>query len=216
MDLEIQAGLQLHEGCQQLGLNLDDNILAQQIHYLGLLNKWNKAYNLTAVKGLNQQVSLHLLDSLSVLPFIEAANILDVGTGAGLPGIPLALALPERQFCLLDSNGKKIRFLRHVTFELGLDNVTLTQARMQAYQIEVDAAYDVILSRAVTRIDELLCDTEHLATADCQWIFLKGPQVMSELEAIPEPFLLETVEEMCIPGVDGTRMIVIVKRKVKS
>ncbi len=112
----------------------DQHVSDQLLHYHALLHKWNQAFNLTAVRDPLEMIDRHLLDSLSLLPYVEGKRVLDMGTGAGLPGIPLAICLPQTQFVLLDSNGKKIRFVRQAMMELGLQNVEPVQARLEAYQ----------------------------------------------------------------------------------
>ena len=124
------------------------------IDYLGLLTHWNRAFNLTARRDPREMISKHILDSLSVMPYVGAVLVADIGSGAGLPGIPLAIALPETRFVLIDSNGKKTRFLFQVKTALGLDNMTVHQARVESFQ--PDAAFDTVLSRAFATLADMV------------------------------------------------------------
>ena len=130
----MQAEIRLQQGIAKLGLNVTVEMQEKLIAYLQLMLKWNKAYNLTAIRELDSMVIRHVLDSLSILPFIKQSPVLDVGTGAGLPGIPLALCLPDYQFVLLDSNGKKTRFLTQAKIELGIENIEVIHSRIEDYK----------------------------------------------------------------------------------
>ena len=143
----VDHARQLARGAEQMGVALSDSQSAQLLDYMALLNKWNKAYNLTAVRNPDEMVSRHLLDSLSVLPFVEAGRWLDVGSGGGMPGVILAIMLPDNEFTLLDSNGKKTRFLTQVKLELGLDNMQVVNSRVEAFS--PDQPFDGIVSRGI-------------------------------------------------------------------
>jgi len=149
----------LRSGVEAQSIILSDDQITLLLHYLKLLHKWNKAYNLTAIRDPEQMLSLHLLDSLSIIPFVSGENIIDVGTGPGFPGIPLAIFYPERKFTLMDSNGKKTRFLFQVKNELGLENVTEIQSRVEAYQ--PTQQFDAITSRAFTSLSDMVDKTSH-------------------------------------------------------
>jgi len=171
----------LRQGLEQMGISLDAEICNTQIQYLELIQKWNTAFNLTAISDLDQMVIRHLLDSLSILPFINSSPILDVGTGAGLPGIPLALARPDFEFVLLDSNGKKTRFLTQVKIELGIDNIEIIHSRVEDYR--PGKTFSIVTCRAFAAINTILDRTQHLLTSDTRILAMKGKQEMPELEA---------------------------------
>ena len=153
-------------------------------NYLVLLNKWNQAYNLTAIRNIDDMVEHHILDSLSVLPFLHGNIYLDVGTGPGLPGIPLAIARPDCQFYLLDSNGKKTRFLQQVKYQLKLDNVTVIQSRIEDYQ--PDVIFDSIMSRAFALLKDFVTCTENLMRPNTRLIAMKGSHAQEEIKAIED------------------------------
>jgi len=193
----------LKNGLSELGLKIESIKLEQ---YLELLHKWNHAYNLTAIRDLESMVSKHILDSLAILPFIKGKSLLDVGTGAGLPGIPLAIATPNLKIVLLDSNGKKIRFLQEVKRQLKLDNVEIIQTRVESYH--PDTLFDILTSRAFSSIEQMLNLTRHLITPDGMWVLMKGLRPDDELAAIQMP---SRVESYIVPGVDGERCCVIIE-----
>lgn len=177
--MNIEA--RLSQGLVKMQLNLEPSQQAQLLQYLQLLQKWNKAYNLTAVRDVDQMVIRHLLDSLSLKPYIDASPILDVGTGAGLPGIPLAICLPHLSFVLLDSNSKKTRFLNQVKIELGLDNIQVIHSRVEDYQ--ADEAFKIITSRAFAALNTILERTQHLVVSSTRILAMKGKEEDVELLA---------------------------------
>ena len=154
MSVTPQHAQELIQGAQQLNIALSESQQEQLLQYLGLLIKWNKAYNLTAVRNPDEMVSRHLLDSLSVVDCVQkyGDHWLDVGSGGGMPGVPLAILFPERQFTLLDSNGKKTRFLTQVKLELKLDNLQVIHSRVEAYTPE--QAFTGIISRAFSSLED--------------------------------------------------------------
>ncbi len=194
-------------GLEALGLTLVPAQIKQLLDYLGLLIKWNKAYNLTAVRDPLQMVTRHLLDSLAILPHISGSNIIDVGTGAGLPGIPLAIADPSRSFCLLDSNGKKIRFLQQVVVHLGLKNVTTVEDRAESYASRL--CFDSMVVRAVGSIADILSQTQHLLCPDGQWFLMKGQYPQEELDAIEVPSSIVAYQ---VPGLDEQRHLICLRK----
>jgi 16S rRNA (guanine527-N7)-methyltransferase len=203
-----QWASQLSEGLDAMGLALSASQQQRLVDYLALLFKWNKAYNLTAVRDPQQMVSRQLLDSLSILPWVRGPRVLDVGTGAGLPGIPLAVALPGTEFVLLDSNGKKARFVRQAIVELGLDNVSVCQERVEAMADE--RGFDTIASRAFTDLHRMLALTAHLRAPGGQWAAMKAS--LDEFD----PGRLDAgldwrVEELQVPGEVGRRNLVLVR-----
>ncbi len=199
----------LAEGLAALPLALDSGVQRKLIDFLSLLVKWNRAYNLTAVRQPEQMVARHLLDSLVIGPFLQGPRILDVGTGAGLPGIPLALAYPDYQFTLLDSNGKKIRFVTQVVAELGLANVDVIQSRIEAFQPA--GRFDTITARAYASIAELVTQTSRLLADKGQFLIMKGVYPVAEVEAMPAGYRLEAVRELEVPKLDAERHLLIVR-----
>ena len=155
-----------------MGLELPEHAPERLIDYIGLLMHWNKAFNLTAIRDPREMISKHLLDSLSVQPFIGGGLVADVGSGAGLPGIPLAIALPQTQFVLIDTNGKKTRFLTQAKISLGLDNIEVVHSRVEEYR--PDNRFDVIISRAYAGTNDILSSTEHLQGQDTRILVMQG------------------------------------------
>jgi len=198
----------LHSGLLELSGHAPD--LQQEaalLSYLALLEHWNKAYNLTAIKDPKQMVTRHLLDSLSVAPWIKGRRLLDAGTGAGLPGIPLAITKPDLDVTLLDSSGKKIRFLNHVRRELGLDNITTVQERLELYCVET--RYDAIISRAFTNLASFARAARRLAAAPSRLLAMKGRFPQGELDELPEWIRIDSIEKLDVPGLQEDRHLVI-------
>ncbi|MGK2925432.1 MAG: 16S rRNA (guanine(527)-N(7))-methyltransferase RsmG [Lysobacterales bacterium] len=197
----------LRAGLAQLpGPALDAAQVAQLLAYLDLLARWNRTYNLTAVRDPAEMVTRHILDSLAVLPWLPGGRLLDAGSGAGLPGIPLAIARPELQVTLLDSAGKKVRFLRHVCRELPLGNVEPLQERLETYPAE--APFDAIVSRAFASLAAFASAARHLAGA-APLLAMKGRYPEDELAALPDWVRLESVEALTVPGLQEQRHLVI-------
>ena len=201
----------LGDGCEQLALELNPDQLALLCSYINMLEKWNRAYNLTAVRDPLAMVVYHLLDSLAILPWISGQRLLDVGTGAGLPGLPLAIACPQRQFTLLDSNGKKTRFLQQVVTDLDLDNVIVFQQRAQ--HLVDNTGFDMVLSRAFASLDDMLEHTVHLLADNGRWLAMKGSYPVDELSNLPAGIELQAVEPVAVPGLDAERHLVILHRQ---
>ena len=199
----------LADGLSALPLELNASVQHQLIDYLQLLVKWNRAYNLTAIRQPEQMVTRHLLDSLVIGPYLQGPRILDVGTGAGLPGIPLALAYPDLKFTLLDSNGKKIRFVTQAVAELGLANVDVIQSRIEAFQPE--CRFDTITARAFASIEELIDQTTRLLVDKGQYLIMKGVFPVAEVEAMPEGYQVEAVHQLKVPALDAERHLLIVR-----
>ena len=185
----------------------DAGLIAALLNYLDLLEHWNRAYNLTAVKSKAEMVSRHLLDSLSVLPFISGTRLLDAGTGAGLPGIPLAIVSPGLEVTLLDSSGKKIRFLEHVRRELGLANIIPVQERLEAFYPEEE--FEGIVSRAFADLATFARAARQLASAPARLFAMKGRYPGSEIKDLPEWVRLDSVEKLSVPGLQEDRHLVI-------
>ncbi len=204
--MTMDLAKQLQTGIQQLGLNLSQPQQQKLLAYLELLTKWNAAYNLTAIREPEAMLVQHLLDSLSIWSHLPFGKILDVGTGAGLPGIPLALAMPDREFTLLDSNGKKCRFLIHVKHQLQLDNVTVTQTRVEQFQ----GQFDGIVSRAFATIIDMLQNTEYLCSNRGVFLAMKGNYPATEIAEIPRHFSLQQVVKLTVPYLAAERHLVII------
>ncbi|KJK16223.1 16S rRNA (guanine(527)-N(7))-methyltransferase RsmG [Pseudomonas sp. NPDC087612] len=205
-----QHAEELSTGARQLGVELSEAQHAQLLAYLALLIKWNKAYNLTAVRNPDEMVSRHLLDSLSVMPFIHSERWLDVGSGGGMPGIPLAILHPHKQVTVLDSNGKKTRFLTQVKLELKLDNLTVIHKRVEEFQPELP--FTGIVSRAFSSMENFTNWTRHLGDAQTQWLAMKGLHPADELVALPADFRVDSEQALTVPGCQGQRHLLILRR----
>ncbi len=210
--LASQQATLLRAGIAQMGLSISDTQQQKMLDYLGLLEKWNRAYNLTAVRDPLQMVSRHLLDSLTVVPYIKGQRVLDVGTGAGLPGIPLAILFPEVQFVLLDSSGKKTRFITQAVAALAIANVEVHNGRVEAYRPE--ALFDQIVSRAFAEIALMVELTAHLLQPDGEWLAMKGQFPQTELTTVAGLCEPPLVSEVAVPGEDGARHIVQLKPRM--
>ncbi len=195
-------------GAQQLGLSLTDNMCDQLEQFLQLLEQWNRVYNLTAIRAIDQMVNRHILDSLAIYPLLSGSHVLDVGSGAGLPGIPLAIYDTKKRFVLIDSNGKKIRFLRQVKHLLQLDNITCEQSRMQAFS--TTKCFDTIVCRALANMPDIMQATQHLLATEGKWLFMKGTKPEQELEALNNPY---AIHEIIVPGLSEQRHAIIVTKR---
>ncbi len=194
----------------QAEITLTDDQKQRLVLYVELLNKWNKAYNLTSVREPGQMLVRHILDSIVVNPHLQGRDFIDVGTGAGLPGIPLAIVRPDARFTLLDSLGKRMRFLRQAQHELGLDNIELVQSRVEEYQPGVP--FDGVISRAFASINDMLAWCHHLpAAGQGRFYALKGVVPTDELAALPATFVLEAVIELAVPQLQGERHLVVIR-----
>lgn len=213
---DVSQEKRLAAGLKALNLQCSLEVQARLLDYVRLLDKWNRVYNLTAIRDPAEMVTRHLLDSLTVLPFLpeQARRILDVGTGPGLPGIPLALLSagphPERQFVLLDSNSKKTRFMRQAVAELGLDNVQVVHARTETFRPE--AAFDVVVSRAFASVADMLATAGQHCTSGGIVLAMKGGEPSAELKELDPAFTLEQVHRLTVPGLDEERHLVCLRR----
>jgi len=214
MSVTARHAEELQQGAHELGVDLTEQQQTQLLGYLALLIKWNKAYNLTAVRDPDEMVSRHLLDSLSVVPFVAEAgdNWLDVGSGGGMPGIPLAILFPERRFTLLDSNGKKTRFLTQVKLELKLSNLEVIHSRVEAFTPE--QPFNGICSRAFSSLEDFSNWTRHLGDGNTRWLAMKGVHPDDELQALPADFSLTATHVLKVPGCQGQRHLLILRRSV--
>lgn len=200
---------QLAQRTGELPFSLPPRADQKLLDFITLLDKWNHAYNLTAVRQPAQMISRHLMDSLVVVPYLHGEQILDVGSGPGLPGIPLAVACPERQFTLLDSNGKKIRFLRQAVAELGLENVSVVHSRVEQFQSS--PGFDTIIARAYATLGELVRGARHLCRPGGRFLVMKGVYPVAELDDLPENFTLEAIHPMRVPGLEAERHLLVVR-----
>ncbi len=190
-------------------LNVPDSAAAPLLQFLRLLEKWNAAYNLTAVREPEKMVTHHILDALAVRPFLKPRRIIDVGTGAGIPGIPLAIICPAFEFVLLDSNSKKTRFVTQAVLELRLANVTAVHGRAEQYRPE--QRFDSVVSRAFTSLAQMLQMTQHLCAPEGIFIAMKGQRPDDELQGVQAPFAVEQVARLQVPHLDAERHAVLLK-----
>lgn len=202
---------QLKELLEQAQLTLSESQIEQQLALVGLLDKWNKAYNLTSVRNPKDMLTRHIMDSLAVRQYLQGQRFIDVGTGPGLPGLPLAIAEPDKEFVLLDSLGKRIRFIRQVCHELKLTNVTPVQARVEDYQNE--KKFDGVISRAFASLNDMLSWCEHLPSDKGRFYALKGLYPQEELDELSANYKTESIEQINVPGIDASRHIVIISKR---
>jgi len=204
---------ELQQGIVKLGIELGGDIQEKLIEYLVLLNKWNKVYNLTAIRDPNRMVSNHLLDSLAVLPHLWDGKWLDVGSGSGLPGIVLAMAKPDWEFTLIDSNSKKTSFIQQAVIELGLPNVTVKCLRVEEWKpVE---RFDGIISRAFSDLGSFMSKTRHLIASGGRWAAMKGAPEQ-ELENISNDCKVEKIIPISVPGLNASRSLVIASCEGKN
>jgi 16S rRNA (guanine527-N7)-methyltransferase len=199
---------ELANGSAQLGLELSAEQRQKLLDYVALLQKWNKVYNLTAIRDAGQIVSHHILDSLAVLPHLWPGQWLDVGCGAGLPGLVLAIARPDWAFTLLDSNSKKTSFVQQATIELGLHNVSVRCARVE--DMPANEKYDGIISRAFAETADFVALTRHLLADKGRWAAMKGAPEQ-ELQHLPGDVVVERIIPLCVSGLDAARCLVLLK-----
>ncbi|EOC1348110.1 16S rRNA (guanine(527)-N(7))-methyltransferase RsmG [Cronobacter turicensis] len=191
------------------GITLPEHQKAQLVAYVDMLNKWNKAYNLTSVRDPNEMLVRHIMDSIVVEPHLKGSRFIDVGTGPGLPGIPLAIVRPQSHFTLLDSLGKRVRFLRQVQHELKLDNITPVQSRVEAFPAE--PPFDGVISRAFASLSDMVNWCHHLPGEQGRFYALKGQRPDDEISALSAGFAVEEIVRLSVPRLDGERHLVILK-----
>jgi 16S rRNA (guanine527-N7)-methyltransferase len=195
-------------GLAALQLDLPEAAIARLLAYVDLLARWNATYNLSAVRDPLEMIARHLLDSLAIVPYVRGGTLADLGSGAGLPGIPLAIVAPQQQVTLVDSNGKKTRFLRAAVRELGLANVRVAERRVEA----VEGTFDCITARAFASLADMLGWGGSLLAPEGVWLALKGRFPQDELAALPAGFHVDAVVPLDVPGLDAERHVVVIKR----
>ncbi|WP_423187959.1 16S rRNA (guanine(527)-N(7))-methyltransferase RsmG [Alishewanella sp. d11] len=200
----------LRELIAQTSLELTETQLQQCVTYVNLLDKWNSAYNLTSVRDPQEMLIKHILDSLVVAPHLTGNNFIDVGTGPGLPGVLLAIYYPEKHFTLLDSLGKRIRFLNQVKLQLGLNNITPIQSRVEEHQ--PIAGYDGVISRAFASLNDMLNWCKHLPALNGQFFAMKGAAVQEEIAALPDFVKVTAIQQLKVPELDAQRHLVILAK----
>ncbi len=200
----------LTEAARSMAVDLDERQQDLLLEYLALFARWNAAYNLSAVRDPAQMLERHIIDSLSVVNLCGTGDLIDVGSGGGLPGIPLAIMHPERRVTLLDSNGKKTRFLFQVATTLPLPNVTVVNERVEAFRPEQPFA--AVVSRAFASIEDMVCGSEHLLAPGGRFYAMKGKLPEDELSALPKGIKVEQVHPLSVPGCDADRHLIVLSR----
>src|SRR5689334_18557047 len=201
---------QLERGVDELGLKLGGEARTKLLKHLALVEKWNRVHNLTAVRDGTKAVRVHLLDSLSVVPHLKGVRFLDAGSGAGFPGIPIAVARPEASVVLLESNHKKSAFLTHAIAELELDNAQAVCERVEAWR--TDRQFDFIVSRAFAEIADFIALTKHLLAPNGVIAAMKGVHPFDEIEHVPSDFRVREVRPVVVPGLGAERHLVLIER----
>ncbi|WP_394148573.1 16S rRNA (guanine(527)-N(7))-methyltransferase RsmG [Shewanella atlantica] len=202
---------QLDEYLAEMNLSATEQQKKQLIGFVEMLNKWNKAYNLTSIRDPQQMLIRHIMDSLAVSPHLEGDRFIDVGTGPGLPGIPLAIMNPDKSFVLLDSLGKRIRFQKQVQHELGINNISSVESRVEAF--EPETKFDGVLSRAFASIEDMLHWCHHLPADNGCYYALKGQLAEDEMAKLPEEFEVTDIIELKVPRLDEQRHLLRVIKK---
>ena len=199
----------LVEGLHRMSLNLSDQMLDQLMVYLNLIEKWNRVYNLTAIRERDEMIKLHFLDSLSILNHVEMEHVLDVGSGAGFPGIVLAITKPELKVTVMDSVNKKTTFMQQVKSELSLTNLNVVNARVEDYQPTI--LFDGVITRAFSSIQNMLLMTQHTLQKNGAWLAMKSKDVKEELEALDQnQYTLIPLE---VPFINAERYLVKLKKE---
>lgn len=207
--MAFNAPRTLRSGLDQLSIEASDSQIDKLLSYLELLNKWNKAYNLTAIRDPEQMMIKHLLDSVAVAPYVQNDNLIDVGSGAGLPGIPLAILKPELHVVTLDSNGKKTRFQNQVKIELNLANLDVVHGRVEQF---TDQRFNQVTSRAFASIEDMVNLSADLLSDTGVFLAMKGRFPEAELKALPKEFCLLDTYRLNVPGLDEERHLLKIGR----
>ncbi|XKM13529.1 16S rRNA (guanine(527)-N(7))-methyltransferase RsmG [Orbaceae bacterium ac157xtp] len=190
-------------------LDINDQQIDKLIAYVEMLDKWNKAYNLTSIRDPNEMLIKHILDSLVVSPYLKGTTFIDVGTGPGLPGIPLAIINPDKQFDLVDSLGKRVRFLKQVKFELNIENINPIQSRIEEY---AQKQFDGVISRAFASLADMVNWCQHLPNKNGFFYALKGQYHQDEVDSLPVGYSIETIIKLIVPELYAERNLVIIKK----
>ncbi len=202
--------VRLAAGLDQLGCALDAAAQQRLLEYIALLLQWNAAYNLTAVREPLAMIDRHLIDSLAVLPFAQGPDLADIGTGPGIPGLVLALVHPYERVWLVDSNGKKARFLRECLRRFALPAVVVHEARAEA--LATDAGFSQVISRAYADLADFIASTRQILAPHGRWLALKGKRPDAEIARLPADIEVEAVHRLDVPGADGERHLLILRR----
>ncbi|WP_058910733.1 16S rRNA (guanine(527)-N(7))-methyltransferase RsmG [Entomohabitans teleogrylli] len=200
---------ELNRLLKSAGISLPDHQKHQLLAYVDMLHKWNKAYNLTSVRDPREMLVRHIIDSIVVAPQLTGGRFIDVGTGPGLPGIPLAIVLPQAHFTLLDSLGKRVRFLRQVQHELKLENITPVQSRVEAYPAQ--PSFDGVISRAFASLADMVNWCHHLPGEEGCFYALKGQRPDDEIAALPQGYQVADIVQLNVPELVGERHLVIIR-----
>ncbi len=206
--LPAAVATELEQGLRAMAL--DVALAPPLLAYLTLLVRWNKTYNLTAIRDPQEMVTRHLLDSLAMQPFVEAGTLADLGTGPGLPGIPLAMARPQLQVTLVESNGKKARFMREAVRQLGLGNARVAECRAEA--LDEPGAFDNVTARAMDTLAGIIAVGGHLLRPGGRLLAMKGQYPHEEIAQLPAGWVVREVRPLQVPGLVGDRHLVIVAR----
>jgi 16S rRNA (guanine527-N7)-methyltransferase len=209
--MTLQLEQTLEAGISELGLTLSHTAQQKLLAYLNQLHKWNQAYNLSGIKNIDEMLTLHILDSLAMVPYIEGELIADVGTGAGLPGMPLAICFPNKKFTLIDSNSKKTRFIFQTANLLGLLNVQVVHNRVEDY--DCPQQVDIVTSRAFSSLTDFVTGSQHLLQQQGRFLAMKGQVPQDEITALPAEFSVVAIYPLNIPGAQVNRHVIDVRKK---
>ena len=212
MTVRVALQARLEQGIAALGLHVSAEAVSRLLDYQALLERWNAAYNLTAVRDPAEMITRHLLDSLAILPYVQGDTLADLGTGPGLPGIPLAIVAPGRDILLVDSNGKKVRFLREAIRALKLEGVRAVQSRVE----DVQGQFDCITARAFASLADMLGWGGHLLAPGGIWLAMKGKRPDNELPGVPAGFEVRAFHELAVPGLQAERSLLVLGHRTDT
>ena len=207
----MTPSIQLRQGIDTLGLDLSQATQEKMLAYVAGVQKWNRVFNLTALRDTTQMVSHHILDALAILPHLVGHDILDIGTGAGIPGLVLAIARPDINFTLLESNGKKVRFLRQTVHDLNINNAAVIHDRIEHFQTKIE--FDALTSRALGKLSDMLIACQHLMTEKTIFLAMKGQYPEAEMQTLPPSFEVRSTKRIDVPGIEAARHLVIIARR---